>query len=600
MTGCVRTGEEEPAPILLYSVQEISIPEPDKEISEKFTYIMEDDYKLVSGTLYRLVTAFREEEGKVHWYVQTLSAPYTAWNTTLLETMPDLGGREVTVKQRGITEDGNVYFIYSGNQDEEYIFILQDDTWLEADTLPVQDTEANIYTADNQALYRQEDGQQKKLLSWSSYGISLSDTPMLWAESEDYIIVASNTQDRRRLLKVEKGMGSQTVEKQQIVLVAYLTPSLQKAIVDFNNQSEAYEVVARDCYQESFADLQQRFQTEMIAGEGPDLIHNLFVSVYPYAKNGYLEPLDDWLPEERLLPQAVESGRVEGHCYIAPYEFSLQSLITTKEIAGEYTQWTLEELVEIMTEREEGVFFVGADGADILYCMIGMDEENTAFVDWAQGTCHFETEEFVSLLECSKAWADMRDSQGGSYMREELRNGQALVEQLVRTPNSLEYYYQYLEELGGSCVYIGYPVSSGNGSFIEGWGFAINRSSSCKEGAKAFLEYLMSTQNQWELWEQTSALPVDREVLEQVMAESVRTLTDSQEMNSSYNSVYGKTEIQYYYQLLLNSKALGNRYEGIRDILSEETASYYEGNRDPWEVARVLQNRIQLYLDEQK
>lgn len=598
IVGCGRMGEEEHAPIITYSVQEISIPEPDEDLAEGSGYIIEDDYKLVSGTLYRLVTAFREGEGKVQWYLQTLSEPYTAWDTVRLETSPDLGGREVTVKQRGITENGDVYFIYSDNEEKELIFVLQDGIWLEVDALPTRDIGENIFTADNQALYRQEGGQQEELLSWSSYGISLSDTPVLWVKSENYMLVSGATRDRRRLLKVESGAEGQGEEKQQIILVAYLTPSLQKSIVEFNKQSDAYEVVARDCYQESFEDLQQRFQAEMITGDGPDLIHNLFVSVYPYAKSGYLEPLDGWLPEDRLLPQAVDSGRVEGHCYIAPYEFSLQSLITTKEVAGEHTQWTLEEMMEIMSKQSDRAFYHGADGASVLYCMICMDEENAAFVDWEQGVCHFETDEFVSLLECSKAWADKRDGQDTFYEGEELRNGQVLLDQLWRTPNSLKDYFDNLDELGGSCVYIGYPVENGNGSFIEGWGFAINRSSSCKEGAKAFLEYLMSPKRQWEQWEQTGTLPVDKGLLDQVMAETARALSDNQEMSSQDNA-YGETEIQYYHQVLLNSKAQGNRYEAIRDILFEETGSYYEGNRDPWEVARVLQSRVQLYLDEQ-
>lgn len=42
------------------------------------------------------------------------------------------------------------------------------------------------------------------------------------------------------------------------------------------------------------------------------------------------------------------------------------------------------------------------------------------------------------------------------------------------------------------------------------------------------------------------------------------------------------------------------QYDDTVNIIYDETSGYYEGNRDPWEVARVLQNRIQLYLNEQK
>lgn len=394
-------------------------------------------------------------------------------------------------------------------------------------------------------------------------------------------------------------------EVQQVTILAEASPFLEKCIAEFNGQSNTYEVVLLDSSEELYLeDVQLRLQAQLAARNGPDLIDSNLIQLYPFARNGYLEPMEEWLTQyENLLPQAIGSGQVEGHCYIVPYKICVQSLVTTGEIANGRTAWTLAEMLDTAGQHQTTTLYLGARAWDVLHCMLAYDEENPTYVDWEQKICHFDTEEFVTLLEYTKQWADTQSLLISEHMDREFANGHVLTQRIYPSlgSSSLKDYHRFLSELGDDCVYIGFPVENGNGTFVDGKGFAINSASQCKDGARAFMSYLLAPERQLAMWRELDSLPADLQVLELIMTEyaSEWNPPDENDAYSSFNK-YGEKEASQYLQILKNGKVQGKQYDEIINILYDETSNYYEGNRDPWEVARILQNRVQLYLNEQK
>lgn len=393
-------------------------------------------------------------------------------------------------------------------------------------------------------------------------------------------------------------------EVQQVTILAEASPFLEKCIAAFNGQSSNYEVVLLDWSEDLYMeDIQLRLQAQLAAGNGPDLIDSNLIRLYPSAHIGYLEPVEEWLMQyENLLPQAVGSGQAGDHCYIIPYQIQVQSLVTTGEIADGRTAWTLEEMLDTAIQRQTTTLYLGARGWDVLYCMLAYDEENPTYVDWEQKLCHFDTEEFVALLKYTKQWADTQSQLISDHMDREFADGHVLTQRIYPSvgSSSLADYYRFLGRLGEDCVYIGFPVQSGNGTFVDGKGFAINSASKCKDGAKEFMDYLLVPEQQLAMWRELDALPADLQVLEFIMTECASELSTEEAVVFSSFQEYGAEEASRYLQILKNSKAQGKQYDEIVNIIYDETSGYYEGNRDPWEVAQVLQNRIQLYLNEQK
>lgn len=605
LTSCGRNIEQDSMVERYYSVVEVPFPEPLFRTEKPVMMSEELDYLLSDGSLFKLDRVVYEEDYSTCWYLSTLSSPYDNWNTVLIDTsgifdkIRTEGKEYYIVGGGGLTKQGYVYLNYGElDSDEISSVVCKDGEWLPLDYLTEESGDSLGYSASIEGLYRAEADELQELLKWETYGYHFYEDPMIYVESEDSILVLEKNINGNTLLRVQV-KESVNAEKQQVLLAAYPSAYLNGIVNDFNKQSDCYEVVMMDCSRESALEIKERFGAEIMAGKGPDLIDSIYIDLYSYAKNGYLEPLDDLIKDKDILWQIAESGNVAGKCYIAPYYFSIQSLVSAKEVVGDRDGWSIDEMIKTMETHPAEALYLGADAYGVLSCLLYYDEENATFVDWDNNTCSFENQEFITLLECAKEWKDYQSNQASLYMGEEVRDGHVMV---VRTVGGMggkiKDYYSNLNMFGDSCIYVGYPVENGNGTFLEGWGFSVNRSSKCKDGAKAFLEYIMSEEVQLKKWEQDGTLPVNEKLLKKVVFEYAKDLAYEETLYSNEKRPYDEEEINNFYKLIQNSKPMGRRYAAIEDIIYEEAATYFEGNVDPHEVAGKIQNRVQLYLVE--
>ena len=136
---------------------------------------------------------------------------------------------------------------------------------------------------------------------------------------------------------------------------------------------------------------------------------------------------------------------------------------------------------------------------------------------------------------------------------------------------------------------------------------AINAASENKEGAWLFLSYLLQEEVQEELG--TDALcfsfPVNRQAFDEAgnywltqhighvlqMAEApewdIETDWLTEEQLEDLNALFAKAVFFPW------------RTEEILSIIEEETALYFDGSKGMEETIDIIQNRVQLYLDEQ-
>lgn len=88
---------------------------------------------------------------------------------------------------------------------------------------------------------------------------------------------------------------------QQVTVLAEASPFLEKRIAEFNSQSDLYEVVLLDWSDELYLeDIQQRLRAQLAAKNGPDLIDSNLIRLYPSARIGYLEPMEEWLAQYEI------------------------------------------------------------------------------------------------------------------------------------------------------------------------------------------------------------------------------------------------------------------------------------------------------------
>ena len=168
-------------------------------------------------------------------------------------------------------------------------------------------------------------------------------------------------------------------------------------------------------------------------------------------------------------------------------------------------------------------------------------------------------------------------------------------------------YRLYLPENG--IVRIGYPTEGGNGALLNIYG-GLAISSRCKDpdGAWQFVKTMLSDQVQEDQW----SFPVTVKAFDKVMEEAMKrdSYQDENGQTVYVDSVGYIGDVEYHtgeltqeqadaFRDYVNGAAVAGSYdEDIMNIITEEAAAYFAGDKSAAEVADLIQNRVTIYLGE--
>ena len=405
--------------------------------------------------------------------------------------------------------------------------------------------------------------------------------------------------------------------------------TVRGAIVDFNRRSEDCRIKVLDYSEydgEGDAAGLTRLTTEILAGRLPDL---LALSGLPYdqlASKGLLEDLypyldaDKELNREDFFPTVLDAMEIAGGLYQVCSSFSISTAAAGRSVVGDRSGWTYEELDEVLASMPEGCAIFGPDMTrdDVLSACLSVSTDS--LVDWSTGTCRFDSEEFLALLDFAARFpAEPRESEESPYTL--LSQGQ----QLLRPTTVFGFMSTEFDDLyfGGDCstVYVGYPsVDGGPGSAISlDAGFAMSAACEHKEAAWDFLRTFMTPQFQAGVWMFPSNKAQFAKNMEQDMIPNY--LTDSQgnymldENGEPMVEPRGSTSFNgttlVFYSL---SQAQADRIMALIDgctkairpgntissLVLDEAQAFFAGQKSAEEVARLIQGKVTLYLSEQR
>ena len=309
---------------------------------------------------------------------------------------------------------------------------------------------------------------------------------------------------------------------------------------------------------------------------------------------------------------------MDGKLYQVVSTFSIDTVAGRTEIVGDRTSWTLQELQEARAAMGDNVSIFGEYDvkADILNTCVAHGADG--FIDWADKTCNFDSQEFIDMLNFANSfpkefnWEDYDwETSESEYSR--LHSGkQMLTRAYIYSFDDV----QYQKALhGGDITFIGYPTTTGNGSsFNIGSGLAISAACKNTEAAWEFVRIYLTEEYQTKsgLWQ----FPTNKNAFEKYREESMKqeytTDPETGEQIPVSDHSYGfsdGTEIQVYAMTQEEYDAFMRLYEScnsvtaynqeINNIISEETAAFFDGQKTAEETASLIQNRISLYINEQ-
>ena len=366
---------------------------------------------------------------------------------------------------------------------------------------------------------------------------------------------------------------------------------IEECAYRFNKDNEKYYVELRTCsYGEELGTMRDRLSVEVGAGGGPDIMtDDVFPVTQEIMDSGVLVDLTPYLEASGITPEkyfpayaALVSGdRIYG---IRP-TISVDGFSVDAEVLGDREPpKNVEALVDLLLEYQgHGSFlFTSYGGRYILRDLLEGSEDLWGMIDWEEKTCDFTGPLFSKLLDVAKRY------------REDGKKGHEPVVHFYPVGDYNPPSYSIPKFCPGS-VPVGYFYDDGphyQNSKNSAATVMINANTEHLEGAYAFVSYIMSKGGQ-----KAQTQPVNKE-LWNANYQSYLDLLEKIPNHPDIPPLNEETR-QETLDAFEDARYAPRRAEAILAIVYEEAEGYIEGDRRKEDVIRVIQNRVQLYLDEQ-
>ncbi len=390
---------------------------------------------------------------------------------------------------------------------------------------------------------------------------------------------------------------------------------VREQVLLFNESHTDYQIEIVE-YKRSYnpqEDGVAKLQREIISGEGPDIIdYGMRFSISDIVGE-YTENLLPYLEQEselELFDNILETFYYEDKLYALPVSFCISSYAGDKDVLGNRTKWNLTEMIECYTKNADSrILYPGEMKLSVLADMIYYN--TNYYIDWENGNCKFDGEEFRKLLEFANSFPDTMNLELDVSVKQMIEDGEVMLYQF----NITELYdicnAEYLFD--GNEVYIGYPVEGNSGTVVQNWGPMLGISFSCKykdvawEFIAGFLKEDYQKQIDW-------GLPMNKTVLLSMLEANREIESELNEEGQEVPVVKGQLRFEGedpvdFYNLseeqgnklleLIEGVELGNAIDlQLHNILLEEARAYFAGDKTVEEVMEAMQSRATIFVSE--
>lgn len=377
-------------------------------------------------------------------------------------------------------------------------------------------------------------------------------------------------------------------------------------IIDcFNYESSDYSIVIIDPDET----IDPIFQPD----KRPDIIiEELGSKIDQYAAGGYLEDLYPYIDKsERLSRDDIpsfpkESFETDGKLYALFRRINLNAILISDSDA---TQKEMEpyEFLEWLLKQDE-IYAEGTLDINGL-TMLCLMQTIANYVDIESGKANFESDSFADMLvelkKCKQLSATSAFISDSEVISGDL-GGFTFIKQRVDGLNDLAQCEAAIRSNLCRIKLIGNGNSNSSCFFVPYENVGIFANAECKEGAYAFIEYLMTTENTCLVM----GVPTSGDI-KQGLCYSLRSVREK-----AFDEAIGKIDITLesgtatyeitdrhrtlMEELVKDAKYLNSTYAQILSIAIEESGSFIQGNKDLSVVTNIIQNRVQMLLNEKK
>ncbi|MCL2568171.1 MAG: hypothetical protein FWE12_01880 [Oscillospiraceae bacterium] len=491
--------------------------------------------------------------------------------------------------------------------------------------------------------YNLATGEQTLLLNWiesgvaaeRDYHVNFLDDGRIAVLISDAMFL-SGSEETTELIILSRTPRSELPVREIITLGGFnISGDVRSQVVAFNRTSQTHQIQVtdyrmHDTNEDRTAGI-ARFRAELTSGGGPDIILGDSRILGTAVERGFLADLYPFLdadPELRRsdffqnILSAMEMP--DGTLPLISNSFSIQTMVGMAENVDHIHSWTLAALLELLdqTADEDMPYILGEwlTGDSFLSTILLFGD---AFINWTERRVNLENEEFLHLLEIVRRLPDNRNFGGGGggfiltghvTAYERMQRGEQLLDMAtLSNPLHLQVYTATL----GEVIALGVPTPDGGAHLVQiSDGLGINAASPHQEEAWTFIrQFLLADAPLNRIWGNAFPLRIDQ--YEEVVATAMQPEFFINEYGEEIEqprgmvsfggsgfmvSLYAMTaaEANSLRTIVESANRMGRFDETVMDMVTEELLPFLAGDRSAADTARILQNRIQTYMNEQR
>lgn len=526
--------------------------------------------------------------------------------------------------------------------------------------LPGDDAYDFYYTYNNNIYgYAAKTDTKEKLVDWLACDVdtnNMSGYAMLSDSRVAALMQDWNTDPTTYQLIVLHRVDASEIKEKKVLTLAcmYLDWNLRSMIVEYNKTNDEYRINVVD-YSEYATDDDYnagvtKLTTEIISGSVPDIFLTSNLPIDKYAAKGVIADLNTFmdggngLSRDYFVPQVMSALEKDGKLYELPTSFSVQTAYALSSIASQYDTWNVAAVQDAMTQLQEGAT-VFSDGWTKNTALSNCLSRNlSAFVDWTTGKCEFDSEAFQQLLAfCNSFPAETSDGDGAiAYASSaDIAVDDAMWEsdatritngkQLMSTTGmySFDSYIWNVYAIRDKITFTGYPTEDGSGSSFElQMPMAISSVTKYPDAAWDFVCSIIKKMNTIDENNYYYGFPISQAAFDAEMTDimteqyqldengeqvdwdgdgepdkAIRGSYETMENGETvYKDVYALTQedIDQILGVINSTRSVYDYDQEILDIITDEVAAYFAGDKDVQTTASMIQSRVNLYVQEQR
>lgn len=508
-----------------------------------------------------------------------------------------------------------------------------------------QGLEKDFLVNSNYCLYEYDKEAQEcvEVLNWLDCNINSAYINAIYALEDGRIAVVSYdwSANASELALLTKKPASEVQEKIEIKIAGlYTDPNIQSEAVRFNKSNDTYHVSIESYYdynnlvvngdesnyEQLVQDAVTRLNNDITSDNCPDMLMLTNVDVERFTAKGVFEDLNTWLDNSTVVKRAdyfeniLEAFTYDGVLVAVPKSFEINTLVGKASDLGTEPGWTVEEMIAYGKEHSDAELINSLTKDRAIEIMLQYNQGN--YVNWETGECNFNNDSFIGILEFANQFPEKYEyNEDDPSEPTKIGNGDLLLSQ------TYIYDFQSIQMaeamFGEDACFIGYPNENGySGTYLQAsTGLAMTAKSDCKEGAWAFMESFLTSDNADFSFGFSSkkddfakareeALKVEYlkdengEVMlddngEPIIANGGGSVGYGDDWMYTYH-VTTEEEAELLEELIGIAKPMVAADTTILNIIKEEAGAFFKGQRSAADVAGIIQSRVQVYVNENR